>query len=684
MFDCVPEPGLEHDERELVVERAVDHVLRGAHRSARPCRRRARRARAFARAAACLTRPNARMTGRPQRKRATPIGKLSIERCVCAPHRRAACTRTSPSASRSRRVADMPRCYTAAFVRRRSAPSRAARSSALRWSGSRRRARRLGRGDSRRVPAVRVAVQLEPEPGGGFDDLRTHGGCVLADAAGEHERVEAAQRRGERAELAPDPVAEQVDGELRARIVARRAACACRSRCRTRRAVPTRGRAAARWRARPCRARPSGTARRRGRGRRLRVPIIRPSTAVKPIVEATLRPSLHRAHRRPVAEMRDDDAAARRARIDAGQRVRDVLVGEAVEAVAAHAPVGDRRGSANACVTPGCAAVERRCRSRRPAARRARPSRSPRIGARLCGWCSGASGTSVSRSLSTSSFTTHRRRVPRRRRARRGGRRRTGFGPPAFAQEAQQVVHAGTVRGAIRASAQWCAAITLPASSFASKFALGVPRPSICPRQLERELAVAQREQRELEARRSGVEDCNAIAHVVPTPAASASSSRRACATSSMTAVEASRVRTVVRARRQHDRHRVPSTMPARIRAGEVLQLLGQHVAGLEIGHEQDVGLPGHRRDDRLGARRFQRDRVVERERPVEHAAGDLAAIGHLAQRRRVERAEGSSGSPSPPPTGSRPSARAMPSTCARSIAFWQMSTFVSQVRVRC
>jgi hypothetical protein len=42
---------------------------------------------ALVRAAAFFSTPNARITGRPQWKRPMPIGKLSIERCVCAPHR---------------------------------------------------------------------------------------------------------------------------------------------------------------------------------------------------------------------------------------------------------------------------------------------------------------------------------------------------------------------------------------------------------------------------------------------------------------------------------------------------------------------------------------------------------------------------------------------------------------------
>ena len=39
----------------------------------------------LARAAASLSTPSARMTGRPQRKVSTPMGKCSRERCVCAP-----------------------------------------------------------------------------------------------------------------------------------------------------------------------------------------------------------------------------------------------------------------------------------------------------------------------------------------------------------------------------------------------------------------------------------------------------------------------------------------------------------------------------------------------------------------------------------------------------------------------
>ncbi len=48
--------------------------------------------------------------------------------------------------------------------------------------------------------------------------------------------------------------------------------------------------------------------------------------------------------------------------------------------------------------------------------------------------------------------------------------------------------------------------------------------------------------------------------------------------------------------------------------------------------------LPGDFGLDLLRARRLEADGVVERQRAVEQPAGDLAAIGHLAQRRRVHR----------------------------------------------
>ena len=100
------------------------------------------------------------------------------------------------------------------------------------------------------------------------------------------------------------------------------------------------------------------------------MPIGRPSTAVKPIVLATLRPAHHRAHAAAVAEVGDDGAAGRGLRIELRQHVGDVLVGQAVEAVAPHAAVGDRRRQRERLRHLGLRRGGRRCRSRRPAAGR--------------------------------------------------------------------------------------------------------------------------------------------------------------------------------------------------------------------------------------------------------------------------------------------------------------------------
>ena len=88
----------------------------------------------------------------------------------------------------------------------------------------------------------------------------------------------------------------------------------------------------------------------------------------------------------------------------------------------------------------------------------------------------------------------------------------------------------------------------------------------------------------------------------------------------------------------EHDRHARAQHDAGGIGVGEEGQALGQHVAGLEVGHDQHVGATGHRRHDLLHARGLGVDGVVERERAIEDGPGDLAAIGHLAQRGGLDR----------------------------------------------
>ena len=90
-------------------------------------------------------------------------------------------------------------------------------------------------------------------------------------------------------------------------------------------------------------------------------------------------------------------------------------------------------------------------------------------------------------------------------------------------------------------------------------------------------------------------------------------------------------------ARGQNDRHPRAQHDPGGIGVGQERQLLGEHVARLEIGHQEYVGIARDLRADALDGRRLFADRVVERERPIEESTFDLPAFGHLAQRRRVD-----------------------------------------------
>ena len=75
---------------------------------------------------------------------------------------------------------------------------------------------------------VGVGIELDAEPGAGLADPRADLGRVLADAGGEHEAVDAAQRRGERADLLGRAIDEVVHRQPCARARARRADRACR------------------------------------------------------------------------------------------------------------------------------------------------------------------------------------------------------------------------------------------------------------------------------------------------------------------------------------------------------------------------------------------------------------------------------------------------------------------------
>ena len=209
----------------------------------------------------------------------------------------------------------------------------------------------------------------------------------------------------------------------------------------------------------------------------------RPSSAVKPERAVDALAVLHRAQAGAAAEMRDDHAAAGDLRRDLRQDRRDVLVRQAVEAVALHAARGRDRAAAARPRRPPAGRDGSWCRSRRPAARRAAARTTASMAARLCGWCSGASGISSRRSSSTSGVTIVGRRSARRH-ARRDGRRRARArrrsaraASSASASKAPRPSRTAGVQRARRRGA-------CPSPSFAEKRG-DVPMPSIWPRDLE-------------------------------------------------------------------------------------------------------------------------------------------------------------------------------------------------------
>ena len=93
-----------------------------------------------------------------------------------------------------------------------------------------------------------------------------------------------------------------------------------------------------------------------------------------------------------------------------------------------------------------------------------------------------------------------------------------------------------------------------------------------------------------------------------------------------------------VGAAREDDRHARAEHDPGAVGVGEKREQLGEDVARFEIGDEQDVGIAGDGRTDALDRCRVLVDRVVERQRTIDQRACDLSAVGHLAQRGRVDR----------------------------------------------
>ncbi len=74
------------------------------------------------------------------------------------------------------------------------------------------------RADARPGGLIGGRIELDPEPGGIAANALADRCCVFADAAGEHQRIEAAERRCERTKFASYAIYEEVDGLPGARI----------------------------------------------------------------------------------------------------------------------------------------------------------------------------------------------------------------------------------------------------------------------------------------------------------------------------------------------------------------------------------------------------------------------------------------------------------------------------------
>ena len=139
------------------------------------------------------------------------------------------------------------------------------------------------------------------------------------------------------------------------------------------------------------------------------------------------------------------------------------------------------------------------------------------------------------------------------------------------------------------------------------------------------------------------------------------------------------RLRTEFRPRRQHDRYPRAEHHTRRIRLRQINEIFGQHVAGLEIGHDQDLRPPGDRRVNaldpcRLRARWRCRRRAAHRALPP--VIWPRSAILHSAAASMVDGILDVTVS-----TAERMATRGVPSPTGvkRSTAFCTMSRLASR-----
>src|SRR5271167_3102743 len=77
----------------------------------------------------------------------------------------------------------------------------------------------VGRTDAPAVLLVGRFVQLEPQPSAGAADSAPHRRRILPDPGGENDPIEAAERRGERRNMAGNAITKYLDREAGTRVV---------------------------------------------------------------------------------------------------------------------------------------------------------------------------------------------------------------------------------------------------------------------------------------------------------------------------------------------------------------------------------------------------------------------------------------------------------------------------------
>src|SRR5450631_275149 len=83
---------------------------------------------------------------------------------------------------------------------------------------------------------------------------------------------------------------------------------------------------------------------------------------------------------------------------------------------------------------------------------------------------------------------------------------------------------------------------------------------------------------------------------------------------------------------REDDRHTPAEHDPGGSRVSEIVELLDEHVAALQVWDDEDVGMPGDLRNNPLYAGGRRGDCSIEGERSIHETAADLTAVCHLRQ----------------------------------------------------